>query len=50
MTSAYREFTTPYAGLPQVLRPDGTYQSQTALRHVPLAHHSTRSASTRTCR
>ncbi|HEY0792012.1 MAG TPA: glycoside hydrolase family 172 protein [Chthoniobacterales bacterium] len=29
MTSAYREFTTAYAGLPQVLRPDGTYQSQT---------------------
>ena len=28
MTSAYREFSTPYAGLPQVLRPDGTYQSQ----------------------
>jgi hypothetical protein len=25
----YREFTTPYAGLPQVLRPDGTYRSQT---------------------
>ena len=25
----YREFTTPYAGLPQVLRPDGTYASQT---------------------
>jgi hypothetical protein len=24
----YREFTTPYAGLPQVLRPDGLYQSQ----------------------
>ncbi len=24
----YREFTTPYAGLPQVIRPDGTYQSQ----------------------
>jgi hypothetical protein len=24
----YREFTTPYAGLPQVLRPDGTYTSQ----------------------
>jgi hypothetical protein len=24
----YREFTTPYAGLPQVLRPDGTYRSQ----------------------
>lgn len=29
MDSRYREFTTPYAGLPQVLRPDGTYQSQT---------------------
>lgn len=29
MTSTYREFTTPYSGLPQVLRPDGTYQSQT---------------------
>jgi len=28
MTSAYREFTTAYAGLPQVLRPDGTYRSQ----------------------
>jgi len=25
---SYREFTTPYAGLPQVIRPDGTYQSQ----------------------
>src|SRR5689334_15144878 len=25
----YREFTTPYAGLPQVIRPDGTYVSQT---------------------
>ena len=25
---AYLEFTTPYAGLPQVIRPDGTYQSQ----------------------
>jgi hypothetical protein len=25
----YREFTTPYAGLPQVLRPDGLYVSQT---------------------
>ncbi len=24
----YREFTTPYAGLPQVIRPDGTYDSQ----------------------
>ena len=25
----YREFTTPYAGMPQVLRPDGLYQSNT---------------------
>ncbi len=26
--SAYAEFTTPYAGLPQVIRPDGVYASQ----------------------
>ncbi len=26
--NAYREFTTPYSGLPQVIRPDGTYRSQ----------------------
>ena len=26
--SAYVEFTTPYAGLPQVIRPDGVYISQ----------------------
>lgn len=25
----YREFNTPYAGLPQVIRPDGLYYSQT---------------------
>ncbi|MES2200926.1 MAG: glycoside hydrolase family 172 protein [candidate division FCPU426 bacterium] len=25
----YREFTTPYAGMPQVLKPDGAYESQT---------------------
>ncbi|MEN8127223.1 MAG: glycoside hydrolase family 172 protein [Planctomycetota bacterium] len=25
----YTEFTTPYAGVPQILRPDGTYKSQT---------------------
>ena len=25
----YQEFTTPYAGLPQVIRPDGVYRSQT---------------------
>ncbi len=28
-TRRYEEFNTPYAGLPQVIRPDGTYQSQT---------------------
>ena len=28
MDSRYREYTTAYAGLPQVLRPDGTYRSQ----------------------
>ena len=29
VTHQYQEFTTPYSGLPQVLRPDGIYQSQT---------------------
>ena len=28
-TKQYQEFTTPYAGLHQVIRPDGTYNSQT---------------------
>jgi len=28
-THQYQEFTTPYAGMPQVLRPNGVYQSQT---------------------
>lgn len=28
LAPAYREFTTPYAGLPQVIRPDGLYQAQ----------------------
>jgi hypothetical protein len=28
-THQYQEFTTPYAGMPQVIRPDGVYQSQT---------------------
>jgi len=28
MDARYREFTTPYAGLPQVIRPDGVYRSQ----------------------
>ena len=29
LTKQYQEFTTPYSGLPQVIRPDGVYQSQT---------------------
>jgi hypothetical protein len=29
VTKQYQEFTTPYAGMPQVIRPDGLYQSQT---------------------
>lgn len=35
----YREFTTPYAGLPQVIRPDGLYSAQTRFGlyrwHIP---------------
>jgi len=27
-TRQYQEFTTPYSGLPQVIRPDGAYESQ----------------------
>lgn len=27
-THQYQEFTTPYSGLPQVIRPDGLYRSQ----------------------
>lgn len=38
-THQYQEFTTPYAGLAQVLRPDGLYQSQTRFGmyrwHIP---------------
>jgi hypothetical protein len=28
MDSRYREFTSPYSGMPHVIRPDGTYKSQ----------------------
>jgi len=28
-TKQYEEFNTPYAGMPQVIRPDGVYESQT---------------------
>ena len=35
----YRAFTTPYSGLPQVIRPDGLYRSQTRFGmyrwHIP---------------
>jgi hypothetical protein len=38
-THQYQEFTTPYAGLPQVIRPDGVYNSQTRFGmyrwHIP---------------
>jgi len=29
VTHQYQEFSTPYSGLPQVIRPDGLYKSQT---------------------
>lgn len=29
VTKQYEAYTTPYAGLPQIIRPDGVYQSQT---------------------
>lgn len=29
VTQQYQEFTTPYTGLPQIIRPDGRYRSQT---------------------
>ncbi|RYZ75001.1 MAG: DUF2961 domain-containing protein, partial [Proteobacteria bacterium] len=28
VTKQYQEFSTPYAGMPQVIRPDGVYNSQ----------------------
>ncbi|MCE0498058.1 MAG: DUF2961 domain-containing protein [Methylacidiphilales bacterium] len=38
-TKQYQEFSTPYAGLHQVIRPDGTYSSQTRFGmyrwHIP---------------
>jgi hypothetical protein len=38
-TKQYQEFTTPYAGLPQVIRPDGVYRAQTRFGmyrwHIP---------------
>ena len=39
MESRYREFTTPYAGLPQVLAARRHLPLAAALRHVPLAPH-----------
>ena len=29
LTKQYQAFSTPYSGLPQIIRPDGVYQSQT---------------------
>ncbi len=38
-TNQYQEFTTPYAGMPHVRRPDGVYRSQTRFSlyrwHIP---------------
>ncbi len=28
LANSYKEYTTPYAGLPQIIRPDGVYRSQ----------------------
>ena len=47
--SSTSEFTTPYAGLPQVIRPDGALPLAAALRHVPLAHHRPDPLRARTC-
>jgi hypothetical protein len=39
VTKQYQEFTTPYAGLSQIIRPDGVYRSQTRFGmyrwHIP---------------
>ena len=35
----YREFTTPYAGLAQVIRPDGLYLVADPIRPVSVAYH-----------
>ena len=47
--SGYREFSTPYLGLPQVIRPDGLYQSQQRFGlyrwHVPDPIHFARDLS-----
>jgi len=38
-TGRYQEFTTPYAGVPHIVRPDGLYESQTRFSmyrwHIP---------------
>ena len=45
---AYVEFTTPYAGLPQVIRPDGVY-SRSSASACTAGTSPTRSASRPTC-
>ena len=44
-----QEFTTPYAGLPQVIRPDGVYQLADSASACTAGTSWTRSASSRTC-
>ncbi len=46
----YQEFTTPYSGLPLVLRPDGAVPVAATLRPVPLAHHRSHPLRTRPAR
>ena len=38
-TRQYQEFTTPYSGLPQVIRPDGSLPVAAAVWPLPVAHH-----------
>ncbi|WOO40927.1 glycoside hydrolase family 172 protein [Rubellicoccus peritrichatus] len=42
-TKQYQEYTTPYAGLPHIVRPDGVYESQTRFSlyrwHIPDPIH-----------
>lgn len=42
-TRQYEEFSTPYAGLHQIIRPDGVYRSQQRFGMVSLAYPRSRS-------
>ena len=48
-TAAISEFTTPYAGLPQVIRPDGVYQLAARASACTAGTSWIRSASSRIC-